>query len=249
MAIEWSDTGTVLGTRRLGESSVVLEVFTAEHGLSKGLVKGGASRKKRPDMQLGNRLLLEWKARLSDHLGNFTFESDRSRSLALTSSPEVLMAVQSAAEILRLFPERQSEPEMFAGFETLLDRSESSIIACNLLVRFELNALERLGFGLELGHCAATGTTDDLAYVSPRTGRAVSRDEGEPWKDKLLALPAGLDAGSSLTTPQDIVAALDLTGFFLDRWLYLPRNREMPVPRTMLVDRLRRTIPETSDAG
>lgn len=241
MAIEWSDTGTVLGTRRHGETSAVLEVFTAEHGLCRGFVRGGASRKKRPDLQLGNRLLLEWKARISENLGNFTFEPDRNRSLALTASSEVLMVVQAAAEVLRLFPERQSEPEMYAGFETLLDRSEDPVLACNMLVRFEMNALQRLGFGLDLASCAATGATDGLAYVSPKTGRAVSREEGEPWKDRLLPLPERLASGGSLETRADIVAAMDLTGFFLDRRLFRPRDRELPTPRRMLVDRLVRT--------
>ncbi|MFN3132189.1 DNA repair protein RecO [Roseibium sp.] len=221
--MEWSGHGVVLTTRKHGENDVILEVMTADRGRHLGLVRGGRSKRHRPALQPGNELSLTWKARLSDHLGQFQIEPHTARAADLMNSGIGLAAVQHLAALVRLLPERHPYPRIYGALNVVLDHLDASDAAAALMIRFELELLQELGAGLDLTSCAATGTTDDLAYVSPRSSRAVSREAGRPYHDKLLPLPSFLlegqrQAGTELTW-QDVTQGFRLTGFFLDRQL------------------------------
>jgi len=238
--MEWSEDGIVVGTRRHGETDVIVEAMTAAHGRHLGLVKGGLSRRLRPILQSGNTLALTWRARLHEHLGNFRAEPVKERSSRLMASPVAAFGLALAAAHLRLIPERDPHPRLFDALEAMLESMEEAGLAAELMVRFELLLLEELGFGLDLESCAATGSSEDLVYVSPKTGRAVSRGAGEPYRDRLLSLPAFL-AGA----PGERVAQADLElaflGHFLERHAFAPHNRGIPAARTRFVDRLERS--------
>jgi len=211
----------VLTTRKHGETDSILEVMTPDHGRHLGLVRGGRSKRHRPVLQPGNELALTWKARLSDHLGQFQIEPETLRAGDLMTSRVGLAGVQPLAFLLRLLPERHPYPRLFEALTVVLDHLDAADTAGALLIRFELELLGELGMGLDLSACAVTGSREDLCYVSPRSARAVSRDAGQPYHDKLLPLPSFLlegerQAGSELTW-QDITQGFELTGFFLDR--------------------------------
>ncbi|WP_428645014.1 DNA repair protein RecO [Roseibium sp.] len=221
--MEWTGRGVVLTTRKHGENDVILEALTLDRGRHLGLVRGGRSRRQRPVLQPGNELDLTWKARLSDHLGQFQIEPVNLRAGDLMTSSVGLASLQHLAFLMRLLPERHPYPRLFNALNVVLDNLEPADAASALLVRFELETLGELGIGLDLTSCAATGTTDDLAYVSPKSARAVSREAGLPYHDKLLPLPSFLlegqrQAGSELTW-LDVCQGFALTSFFLDRHL------------------------------
>ncbi|GAB2187625.1 DNA repair protein RecO [Roseibium sp. LAB1] len=213
----------VLTTRKHGENDVILEALTLDHGRHLGLVRGGRSRRNRPVLQPGNELTLTWKARLSDHLGQFQIEPETLRAGDLMTSSLGLAALQHLAFLLRLLPERHAYPRLFNALTVVLDHLEASDAAAALLIRFELELLRDLGIGLDLSSCAATGSNEDLAYVSPKSARAVCREAGMPYHDRLLPLPGFLlegqrQAGSELTWA-DVTQGFDLTSFFLNRYL------------------------------
>jgi DNA repair protein RecO (recombination protein O) len=221
--LEWSGRGVVLTTRKHGENDVILEAMTLDHGRHLGLVRGGRSKRHRPVLQPGNELDLRWKARLSDHLGQFQIEPQTLRAGDLMTSAIGLTSLQHLAFLLRLLPERHPYPRLFNALSVLLSHLEEADAAGALLIRFELELLQDLGTGLDLTSCAATGTRDELAYVSPRSARAVSREAGLPYHDKLLPLPSFLlegqrQAGSELTW-LDITQGFELTSFFINRHL------------------------------
>ncbi len=221
--MEWTGRGVVLTTRKHGENDVILEVLTPEHGRHLGLVRGGRSRRHRPVLQPGNELDLTWKARLSDHLGQFQIDPINLRAGDLMTSSVGLASLQHLAFLLRLLPERHPYPRLFNALSVVLDHLDAADAAAAVMVRFELELLRDLGIGLDLSACAATGTREDLAYVSPKSARAVSREAGQPYHDKLLPLPSFLlegqrQAGSELTWT-DVRQGFGLTSFFLDRHL------------------------------
>ena len=213
----------VLTTRKHGENDVILEVMTQDHGRHLGLVRGGKSRRNRPVLQPGNALSLTWKARLAEHLGQFQVEAETLRAADLMASGLGLAGLQHLAFLLRLLPERHPYPPLFNALGIVLEHLETADAAGALLIRFELELLRNLGTGLDLTRCAATGSQDELVYVSPKSARAVSREAGHPYHDRLLPLPSFLldgqrQAGSELTW-QDITQGFELTGFFIDRHL------------------------------
>ena len=213
----------VLTTRKHGENDVILEAITLEHGRHLGLVRGGRSKRHRPVLQPGNELILTWKARLSDHLGQFQIEPETLRAGDLMTSALGLTGLQHLAFLVRLLPERHPYPKLYDALTIVLDHLEAPDAAGALLVRFELELLRDLGIGLDLTSCAATGSRNDLAYVSPKSARAVSREAGLPYHDRLLPLPAFLvegqrQAGSELTWT-DVTQGFELTSFFLNRHL------------------------------
>jgi len=226
--MEWTGEAIILGARRHGETDVILEVMTAGRGRHLGLVRGGRSRRRQPTLQPGNEVQVTWRARLADHLGVFTVDPIRSRAAGLMSSSLGLHGVQHLAGLLRLLPERDPHARLFDAFKVVLDHLDRFEIAGPLIIRFELELLNELGFGLDLTACAATGTRDDLAWVSPKSARAVSREAGEPYRDKLLALPPFLAEGQrqpgSEITYQDLLNGFRLTDFFLHRNVYEPRG-------------------------
>ena len=224
--MQWSDEGIIIGTRRHGETSLIVELMTPVHGRHLGLVRGGRSRQRQPLLQPGNSVMATWRARLDAHLGHYTVEGTTQRAARLIENAAGLYGIQALAALLRLLPERDPHPKLYDGLLAILDFLDDPLIAGGLLVRFELKLLDDLGFGLDLERCAATGTNDDLAYVSPKTGRAVSRSAGEPYHDRLLALPSFLMEAPSTSRP-DAVAVADafrLTGYFLARHVYEPRG-------------------------
>ncbi len=241
--MEWRDEGIILGSRRHGETSVIVEAMTRRHGRHLGLVRGGRSRAQRPVLQAGNRVELVWRARLDEHLGNFSVEPVALNAARLLESASAVYGLQMLAAHLRLLPERDPHENLFETLELLIGHLEDPAGAAELIVRFELLLLDELGFGLDLAQCAATGTREDLAYVSPKTGRAVSREAGRPWHDKMLALPSFLRAGSGqrggLTGFED---AFRLTGYFLHRHVYEPRGIDEPEARAGFIGTLRREL-------
>ncbi len=221
--MEWNDLGVVLTTRKYGENDIILEALTHDHGRHLGIVRGGRSRRLSPLLQPGNELELTWKARLSDHLGQYQVEPSRIRAGDLMGNSVALAGLQHLAFLIRLLPERQPYPALRNALTVVLDHLDAPDTAAALLVSFELKLLSDLGIGLDLGTCAATGRTDDLAYVSPKSARAVSREAGLPYHDRLLPLPSFLlegqrQAGSELTW-KDVADGFMLTGFFLERLL------------------------------
>jgi DNA repair protein RecO (recombination protein O) len=241
--MEWRDEGIILGTRKHGETSAILEVMTRGHGRHLGLVRGGRSRRQQPVLQPGNRVELLWRARLDEHLGTFQAEALELNAARLFDSAVAVFGLQTLAAHLRLLPERDPHGGLYDTLALMMAHLDDPAAAAELVVRYELLVLEELGFGLDLARCAATGGSDDLAYVSPKSGRAVSRDAGEPWRDRMLALPAFLKRGSGLrAAPADIDAAFKLTGSFLTRHGYEPRGMSEPEARQGFLAALRKAL-------
>ncbi len=223
--MQWTDDALVLGCRPFGEAAVILEVMTRDHGRHLGIVHGGRSRRLRPVLQPGNSVVATWRARLDEQLGSFTLEADALRAGELL-----------AAQHLRLLPERDPHPALHGAATFLLQRLTMPDVAPGLFVRFEVMLLAELGYGLDLTACAATGAMSDLAYVSPKSGRAVSRAAGEPYRGRLLPLPGFLQAGTDVVPGTDEVrAGFDLTGFFLDAYVYRPQGIAASPERARLV--------------
>jgi DNA repair protein RecO (recombination protein O) len=235
--MQWSDEGIIIGTRRHGETSVIIELMTPAHGRHLGLVRGGRSRRLQPVLQPGNSVTATWRARLDEHLGTFAVEPTAQRAARLIEGAAGLYGIQVLAGLLRLLPERDPHPRLYEGLAAILDWFDRPAVAAGLLVRFELKLIEDLGFGLDLERCAATGANDGLAYVSPKTGRAVSLAAGEAYRDRLLALPPFLLATPSADAPppDELGAAFRLTGYFLSRHVYEPRGLAPPDARERFI--------------
>ena len=235
--MQWSDEGIIIGTRRHGETSLIVELMTPAHGRHLGLVRGGRSRRQQPILQPGNSVAAIWRARLDEHLGTYTVEPTHQRAARLIESAAGLYGIQMLGGLLRLLPERDPHPRLYEGLAAILDWFGEPLMAGALLARFELGLLDDLGFGLDLERCAATGTNDDLAYVSPKSGRAVSRSAGEPYGDRLLKLPRFLldPASAAPAEPQELAQAFALTGYFLARHVFEPRGIEPPEARERFI--------------
>lgn len=233
--MDWKDRGLVIGLRKHGETSVVLELMTQERGRHFGVVRGGRSKSLRAALQPGNRLWATWRARLEEQLGVFVVEADFLRAGALMRSSQSLHALQWVSCLLRLLPERDPHPEIFHLAEDLLDRFACEAAPSAALARFELRLLTELGFGLDLTRCAATGAHEDLIYVSPKSGRAVGREAGAPWRHRLLALPSFLLSERAPEGEDELVAAFRLTEHFLRRDLFEPRGKPLPECRDHFV--------------
>ena len=233
--MQWRDEGFVIGVRRHGESSALLELMTLAHGRHLGLVRGGAGRAIRCALQPGNDVDALWRARLEDQLGVFVVEPLRARAASLIDHGHALHGVGHLCALLRLLPERDPHPEFCEMARAIANVLALKERAPALLAHFEIALLSALGFGLDLEACALTGARDDLAYVSPRSGRAVSRAAGEPWRERLLLLPAFLRAAANAPTPGggEIAAAFRLTGHFLRRDVFDPRGAPMPHAREL----------------
>lgn len=241
--MQWTDEGIVIGVKRHGEASAILELMTREHGRHLGLVRGGYGTRMKPILQTGNSVSASWRARLDEHLGNYTVEPMRERASNFFAAPHAIYGVTHLAALMRLLPERDPHGELFAVFEAILDRLEDPVLAAPLVVRFELQVLTELGFGLDLDQCAATGDTLDLIYVSPKSGRAVSRAAGEPWADKMLHLPAFLRDHDRESAGRDLADGFALTGFFLARHVLEPRGQTLTDERAHFIAALARALP------
>lgn len=236
--MDWSDEGIVLHVRAHGESSAILELLTRDHGRHMGLVRGGGSKRMRGVLQPGNTLSVSWRARLQEHLGNYTAEPLTQRVATVLSDRKALAGLTSAAALASAaLPEREAHPRVYEGLTILLDSLDETDSWPAILVRWELGLLEDLGFGLDLSACALTGETDNLAYVSPRSGRAVTAEAAGTYKERLLPLP-GFLTGTATADFQDIQDGLRLTGFFLEKRVFAPSDKPLPLPRIALADAL-----------
>src|SRR5262245_57949254 len=216
--MEWTDEGIVLGVRRLGESSAIVELLTREHGRHLGLVRGGASSRMRPLLQPGNSVTAVWRARLDEHLGYYQIEGTRLRAATLLASSHAVYGITHLGSLVRLLPERDPHEDIYEMLGHMLEDFDDAGVAAAHIIRFELAMLAELGFGLDLETCAGTGETDDLIYVSPKSGGAVSRRAGEPYRDRLLRLPPFLREGGGEAndwSDEDLQDGFRLTGLFL----------------------------------
>jgi len=235
--MQWTDEGVVLGVRKHGESSAILELMTREHGRHLGLVQGGRSKSLQPVLQPGNIVHATWRARLDEHLGNYHVEGLNLRAARFMGSPMALYGLATLAHLMRYLPERDPHPALYETLTVLVDHLDDPDLAPALFVRFELAMLAELGFGLDLTSCAATGEQRDLVYVSPRSGRAVSAAAGEPYKDRLLKLPGFLIGQMKTNRPrgEDIRAGFALTDFFLHQNVFDPQGKRAPEERARFV--------------
>jgi DNA repair protein RecO (recombination protein O) len=221
--MEWTDDGIVLGTRRHGEANAILEVMTPDHGRHLGLVRGGGSSRLRPMLQPGNTVRVTWRARLDEHLGHYQVEPLRLHGASQLTASHVVYGITHLAALCRLLAERDPHAELYARLLDLLELFDEPLTAAAAMVRFELQILAELGFGLDLESCAATGTMNDLGFVSPKSGRAVSRLAAEPWQDRMFRLPSFLSA-EVVPSSEDIADGFKLTGFFIARRVLEPRG-------------------------
>jgi DNA repair protein RecO (recombination protein O) len=244
--MQWTDEGIVLGVRRHGEANGILELMTREHGRHLGLVRGGFGSRLKPVLQPGNSVSATWRARLDEHLGHYTVEGLRLRAGNLFGARHAVYGVTHLAALMRLLPERDSHADLHAVLEAILDRLEDPLWAAPQVVRFELQLLADLGFGLDLATCAATGTVADLVYVSPKSGRAVSRAAGEGYAERMLRLPAFLRNEDAAPAGRDIADGFALTGFFLTRYVLEPRGLSLADERAHFIAALARALPDVA---
>jgi len=244
--MQWTDEGVVLGVKRHGETSGIVELMTRDHGRHLGLVRGAFSSRLKPILQPGNSVSATWRARLDEHLGNFSVEPMTLRVANFFVAPHAIYGVSHLSALMRLLPERDPHENLYTALTDILDRLDNAGASAPLVVRFELQLLAELGFGLDLAQCAATGTSGDLIYVSPKSGRAVSRDAGEPWADKMLRLPAFLRGDNTNAANRDIADGFALTGFFLSRYVLEPRGLSLADERAHFIAALERALPNVA---
>jgi DNA repair protein RecO (recombination protein O) len=230
----------VLGTRRHGETSAILEMMTRDHGRHLGLVRGGSGTRLRPLLQPGNTVRVVWRARLDEHLGAYAVEPLTLRAGRFMASALALHGLSYLGTLLRLLPERDPHEGLHQALTFIADRLDASDLAPALVARFEARILAECGFGLDLDRCASSGVREDLVYVSPKSGRAVSAAAGFLYRDRLLPLPAFLRDESLAPNPDEVTAAFRLTGFFLERELFAPRGLKLPDARESLLNAMRR---------
>ncbi|QTL02383.1 DNA repair protein RecO [Aquabacter sp. L1I39] len=238
--MEWIDEGIVIGVRRHGENNAVVELMTQARGRHLGLVRGGFSRRQAPVLQPGNKVRAVWRARVPEQLGLFSLEPVEERAGRLMEAAHGAFGVTYMGTLLHLLPERDPHPGLYGVLDAILDAFTEPLAAGELLARFELAMLGELGFGLELQSCAATGGNNNLVFVSPRTGRAVSEDAGAPYADLLLPLPSFLVGSIVPPSVGDLEDAFRLTEYFLARRVFEPRGLSVPEARSGFLSALRR---------
>ncbi|MAT35317.1 MAG: DNA repair protein RecO [Ponticaulis sp.] len=238
--MEWRDQGLVLGTRRFGESGLILDAFTREHGRQSGFIHGGGSSKKRASFEIGTSLELEWRARTENQLGNFNLSEPTShRAGMLMSSRLALHALNSVTSLLNTsLPDGQAYPNLFDATETVLDLLTDKELWPALMVSWEVGFLRTVGYGLDFSKCAVSGRTDKLTHVSPRTGRAACGEEVPEYIDKLLPLPAFLVSSEADATPEEVGQGFRLTGWFITNRLYAEAHKPPPGSRDLMIRRL-----------
>ena len=241
--MEWHDQGIILSLRKYGEFDAILDVFTRNHGRHAGIVKGGLGRRQRGNIQPGNEIDVRWRGRLETHLGTYSVELKNARAVSYLYHPGKLAALNSCSSLLCLaIAENEKHETLLNGFIALLDALEATDDDMSswapLLVKWEMGLLSELGYGLNLNCCASTGETENLIYVSPKSGRAVSKEAGKPYHDKMLPLPGFLVGPSDKLNTQEILDGLHLTEFFIERHMLSPYGKKIPQARRMLLDHI-----------
>jgi len=244
--MQWIDEGIVLGVRRHGEASGILELMTREHGRHLGLVRGGFGSHLKPVLQVGNCVSAIWRARLDEHLGNYTIEPVNLRAAGFFAASHAIYGVSYLAALMRLLPERDPHADLYAEFDSVLGHLNDAAKVAPMVAQFELRLLTELGFGLDLEQCAATGARADLIYVSPKSGRAVSGDAGEPYADRMLRLPTFLRDRDAQPAGRDLADGFALTGFFLARRVLEPCGLAMSEERAHFIAALARVLPSVA---
>lgn len=233
----WEDQGIVLAVRGHGESGAVVSLLTEHHGRHAGYVRGGASSRMRGVLETGNLVDARWQARVSDNLGALNVELQRSYGPGVMDDPLRLAALQSACALCdAALPEREGHPGLFYGLSALFDVLQGEVWAA-AYVLWEIALLRELGFSLDLSRCAGGGDAAQLAYISPKTGRAVSYQAGEPYKDRLLPLPGFLKPNGGPADEDDILAGLKMTLHFLEHWAFTHHTHGVPEARLRLQGR------------
>ena len=241
--MQWTDEGIVLGVKRHGEAGAILDLMTRAHGRHLGMVRGGSGSRLKPILQPGNTVSATWRARLDDHLGNYTVEPVNLRAAGYFGAPHAIYGLTHLTALMRLLPERDPHEGLYALLDLMLGHLEEAQVIAPMVVRFELQLLSELGFGLDLAECVATGTTEDLVYVSPKSGRAVSRGAGAPYAGRMLSLPAFLRDERVAASGKDVAEGFALTGFFLERYVLDPRGLLLGDERTHFIAALARALP------
>jgi DNA repair protein RecO (recombination protein O) len=244
--MQWTDEGIVLGVKRHGETSAIAELLTRQHGRHLGLVRGGFGSRLKPVLQPGNSVSALWRARLDEHLGHYTIEVVKSRTASIFGARHAVYGVTHLASLARLLPERDPHLALYDALIEILDRLDDAALVAPLVARFELQLLSELGFGLDLAACASTGATADLIYVSPKSGRAVSRTAGEPWAEKLLRLPAFLLDPAAAAAGADVADGFALTEYFLTRHVLEPRGLSLSDARAHFIVAITRALPSVA---
>ena len=238
--MEWSDRGIVLSSRPHGETGLVTTLLTRLHGRHAGFVAGGISRKSRPTWQSGNVVEVAWRAKQLEQLGHYTGELREAHAARAMDDAVELAGLSAACAVIdAALPDREPHAAIFDGFHALLNAIGHPGWPM-IYVRLELGLLQELGFGLDLDKCAVTGVTEDLAFVSPKTGRAVSRTAAEPYRDRLIVLPAFLSTGGLPADEAELRLGLDLTGYFLEHHVFWPHNKPLPAARSRFMETLSR---------
>ncbi len=235
--MEWRDEAIILGLKRHGETSVIVEVLTRDHGRHRGVVRGGRGKRLSAVIQPGNTVQVVWRARIEEQLGQFAVEGLKLRAANLITQSSALYALSTLGSHCRLLPERDPHEALYETLKVLVDHLHEPKLIAALLIRFEIALLKELGFGIDLSCCVATGSTQELIYVSPKSARAVCRVAGEPYKDKLLKLPNFLNGRAILMQPDknELSAGFTLSSYFLDRHVFEPRGMMMPEARQALI--------------
>jgi len=235
--MQWSEEGLIIGVRRHGETSVILEIMTSIRGRHLGLVRGGRSSKQRATLQAGNSVQITWRARLEDHLGQFSAELVKSRAAAIIGERNKLNVAQLVFSHLRLLAERDPHPRLLKFVLEILDDGGDIFHQSQMLALLELALLEELGFGLDLNSCAISGKTSGLTHVSPKTGRAVTKEAAGNYVDRLFKLPLFFQRDQSASSAQ-VLEALQLTGHFLHRHIWGVREISPPMQREQIIAQL-----------
>lgn len=228
---QWSDSGYVLSVRGHGEGGAVVALLTEQNGRHAGFIHGAGSTKNRGILQPGTRVSVDWKARTADQLGNLTLEQEAGLPAGILDDPLKLAALLSACALCdQTLPEREGHTGLYYGFKALIDTMDSEIWAA-AYIYWEIALLKELGFGIDLTRCAGGGDAQTLAYVSPKSGRAVSWAAAQPYKERLLELPGFLKPNGGPVDAQEIVKGLKMTGHFLEHWVFVHHTKGLPEAR------------------
>ncbi len=241
--MEWTDVGYVISTKKFGESSVILDAFTRDRGRFQGLVKGGSGRRKRSLLQIGNCLKLTWRARIEDQLGQFQIEAIKLNTGYILSSKLAPLGLSSICELIKKLPDRQAYGQLYDSFETVLAHLIEDENWLPLLIRWQIGFLQQMGYGLDLSKCAVTGDTQNLHYISPKTGRAVCENVGLPYKGKLFTIPPFINGDfEQEITPEHLYEGFKITEYFLKKHIYNVHNLPFPEAQKLLTDRVFKLI-------